>query len=141
MLGISAFAFTALVGNVPTAFAQTAGSAGGFVPCGNTAGNPCNISHLVRGFIVIINYLITMAGFVAVAAIVYSGFLMVWSQGEEGLKEAKGRFTGAIIGLVLVGAAFVLINSLLSGSISIGVCEGEKILTNPSAYINGAGCK
>ncbi len=81
-----------------------------------------------------------MAGFVAVAAIVYAGLLMVWSRGEDGLREAKGRFTGAVIGLVLVAAAFVIINALLAGSLSIGVCNGEKILTDPKAYINGSGC-
>lgn len=140
VLGVAAFAVTAIFADAPTVFAQTEGSAGGFVPCGNTADNPCTIHHLVRGFIVIINYLITMAGFVAVAAIVYAGFLMVSSQGEGMLKEAKGRFSGAIIGLVLVALAFVLVNALLSGSFSLGICNGSKILTSPSEYINGTGC-
>ncbi len=115
----------------------TAGDNGGFVPCGNTADNPCQIGHLFSAFVVIINYLIAMAGFVAVAAIVYAGFMMVYSQGQDQLKEAKGRFTGAIIGLVLVAAAFVIVNSLFSGSLSIGVFDGANILANPLDYING----
>ncbi len=119
-------------------YAQTQnGQDGGFVPCGNTANNPCNVSHLFKAFIVLINYLITMAGFVAVAAIVYAGLLMVSSQGEDRLVQAKKRLSGAIIGLVIVAIAFVLINALFAGSLQIGVQNGGQILTNPKAYING----
>lgn len=130
-----------MLGAVPSAYAQTNGNAGGFVPCGNSVSDPCTIGDLFRGFIVIVNYLIVMAGFVAVLAIVYAGFLMVWSRGDDGggLKEAKGRMSGAVIGLVLVAAAFILINALFAGSFSIGVCNGELILTDPEAYINQAG--
>jgi len=118
------------------------GDNGGFVPCGNTPSDPCNISHLFRGFIVIVNYLVAMAGFVAVFAMVYSGFRMVMSQGDDGggLKDAKGRLAGAVIGLLIVMAAFVLINTLFTGSLSVGVCEGEKILSDPVEYIQGSGC-
>lgn len=122
-------------GFAPLAFAQSEG----FVPCGNTAGDPCTVGHLFRAFVLIINYLIVMAGFVAVLAIVYAGLLMVWSRGDDGsgLKEAKGRLSGAVIGLVIVAAAYVLINALFAGSLSVGVCNGETILTDPRAYING----
>lgn len=127
----------------PAVFAQTTqviddttnGDKGGFVLCGNKADNPCQIGHLFAAFIVIINYLIAMAGFLAVLAIVYAGFMMVYSQGQEQLKAAKGRFSGAIIGLVLVAAAFVLINALFHGSLSIGVKYGADILTSPLEYI------
>ncbi len=122
-------------------FAQTEpqnGDAGGFVICGNEADNPCKIGDLFTTFIIIINYLIAMAGFVAVLAIVYAGFMMIYSQGQEQLKEAKGRLAGAVIGLVLVAGAFVLINSLFSGRFSIGVCDGSSILTSPLEYIQKA---
>lgn len=117
--------------------AQSGGDAGGFVECGNTADKPCQVGDLFKTFIVIINYLISMAGFVAVLAIVYAGFMMVYSQGQEQLKAAKGRFAGAVTGLVLVAAAFILINALFSGSFSVGVKQGASILANPLEYING----
>lgn len=123
-------------GNVQPTDKPTNGDKGGFVPCGNTADNPCQIGHLFSAFIVIINYLIVMAGFVAVLAIVFAGFMMIYSQGQEKLKEAKGRLSGAIIGLVLVAAAFILINALFAGSLSIGVKDGSKILSDPLEYIN-----
>jgi hypothetical protein len=128
--------------DAPTVLAQsqptdkpTEGDKGGFVPCGNTADNPCQIGHLFSAFVVIINYLIAMAGFVAVLAIVYAGFMMIYSQGQDQLKAAKGRFSGAIIGLVLVAIAFVLVNALFTGSLSIGVKDGASILSNPVEYI------
>lgn len=107
----------------------------GFVICGNTVNDPCNISHLFRAFIIIINYLITMAGLVAILFIVIAGVQMTMSRGEEGLRAAKGRMAGAVFGLVLVAIAFVLINSLLAGSLSLGIKEGGLILSNPKAYI------
>lgn len=126
--------------SAPQAFAANAtapinGSKGGFVICGNTADHPCQIGDLFAVFVIIINYLITMAGFVAVLAIVFAGFMMIYSQGQEQLTAAKKRFSGAIIGLVLVAAAFILINSLFAGTFSIGVCNGNSILTSPLNYI------
>lgn len=115
------------------------GDAGGFVPCGNEATNPCQIGHLFSAFVVIINYLIAMAGFIAVIAIVYAGFMMVYSQGQEQLKEAKGRISGAVIGLVLVAAAFIIINAIFAGSLSIGVKSGGSILSSPLDYIQNGG--
>jgi hypothetical protein len=134
IVGVVAIIFS----QAPEVLAQTNGDAGGFVPCGNTADNPCQVGHLFSAFIVIINYLITMAGFIAVLAIVYAGFLMIYSQGQEQLKEAKGRFSGAVIGLVLVAAAFILINALFTGSLSVGVKDGANILSNPLDYIKGS---
>lgn len=112
---------------------------GGFVPCGNSVDDPCNISHLFRAFIAIINYLIGMAGFVAVLFIVYSGVRMVASQGNEGsLKEARGYLSGAVIGLVLVAIAFIAINTILaSGSLGLGLKNGAQIFTDPRSYIQG----
>jgi hypothetical protein len=144
-LGLLIFAFSLglpMAAGLPaTAHAQTAGQSGGFVPCGNKVGEPCTVGHLFKGFVVIVNYLIVMAGFVAVLAIVYAGFMMVYSQGDDGggLKEAKGRLSGAVIGLIIVAAAYILINALFAGSFSIGVCDGGTILTDPKAYIQGTG--
>lgn len=136
ILTVSVLVFT----QFSTALAQTSttpteGDAGGFVICGNKATEPCQIGHLFAVFVIIINYLIAMAGFIAVLAIVYAGFLMVISQGQEQLKEAKGRLVGAVVGLVFVAAAFILINSIFSGTFSIGVCNGNSILTSPLDYI------
>lgn len=108
----------------------------GFVICGNTVDTPCNVAHLFRAFIIIINYLITMAGFVAVLFIVIAGVQMTASQGQEGHKQAIQKLSGAIIGLVLVALAFVLVNSLVAGSLNLGIKQGALILSSPKEYIN-----
>lgn len=109
----------------------------GFVFCGNTVKTPCNITHLFKTTVVIINYLISTAGLVAIFFIVIAGVQMVVSQGEGQLKSAKDKLSGAIIGLILVALAFVLVNSVFTGSLNIGVRCGSMVLTNPRAYING----
>lgn len=114
----------------------------GFVPCGNTKEDPCTIAHLFAGFVVIINYLIASTGFIAIAMIIYAGLMMILARGNETqLKSAKGRLTGAITGVVLVSAAYVLINSVIAGSLGLGVKDGAMILTDPKGYIQRASVK
>ncbi len=119
----------------PTQTIDDSGNSG-FVICGNKADEPCNISHLFRAFIIIINYLITMAGLVAILVMVIAGVQITTSQGEERLRQAKQRMSGAVIGLILVAIAFVGINSILAGSLNIGIKNGALILSNPKEYIN-----
>ncbi|QQS22855.1 hypothetical protein IPM19_04500 [bacterium] len=112
----------------------------GFVICGNTVDTPCNVTHLFRAMVIIINYLITMAGLVAVLFIIISGVQIIISQFNGGdqskLTAAKRKLGGAVGGLVLVAIAFVLVNSLLAGSLNIGIRNGGLILSNPREYIN-----
>ncbi|HMQ01935.1 MAG TPA: pilin [Candidatus Doudnabacteria bacterium] len=108
----------------------------GFVFCGDSVDNPCKISHLFISLVIIINYLMTMVGIVAILFIVIAGVQMTTSRGEEGLVAAKKRLTGALIGLVLVVLAFVIVNTLFAGSLSLGIRNGGLILTNPKEYIN-----
>ncbi len=108
----------------------------GFVICGNDVNNPCNVSHLFKITIMIINYMIGMAGFLAVAFIVYAGILMTTSQGQGQLTDAKQRLTGAVIGLAIVATAFVLVNAAFTGSLNLGVKNGALIFTDPKQYIN-----
>ncbi len=133
-------------GNLNTSTGETVDESGasGFVICGNTVDTPCNITHLFRTLIIIINYLISMAGLIAVLFIIINGVRMVASQGtlpakesdQSELTKAKKGLTGAVIGLVLVAVAFVLVNSLLAGSLNIGIRNGALILSNPKEYIN-----
>lgn len=107
----------------------------GFVICGNEVDNPCRIDHLFIALVMIINYLISVAGLVALLFIVIAGVQMTASRGEGMLTTAKKRLTGAVIGLVLVALAFVLVNSLFAGSFALGIRDGGLILTNPKAYL------
>jgi hypothetical protein len=69
---------------------------------------------------------------------VSGGLSMVVSAGNPtGYGSAKKTLTGAIFGLVLVFVAFVLVNTLLAGSLSLGIKNGTSIFTSPSGYIQG----
>lgn len=117
---------------------NTDSSSGGFVICGDQVDNPCKIDHLFIALVMIINYLIAMAGLVALLFIVIAGVQMTISRGETGLIQSKKKLGGAIFGLVLVALAFVLVNSLFSGSFALGIKDAGLILTNPKAYIQSS---
>lgn len=123
----------------PEVLAQdTSVNGGGFVPCGNKAGEPCNVSHLFRTVELIINYLISVVGLVALLVLVIAGVRMIISRGESQYTQAKKQLQYALLGLGLVLLAFVIVNTILAGSFNIGIRDGAKMLTNPSEYIRNA---
>jgi hypothetical protein len=120
--------------------------AAGLVDCGNaelkegetTLSDACTVGDLFKTVVVITNFLIAFAGLVATLMIVKGGLSMVVSAGNPtGYGSAKKTLTGAIFGLVLVFVAFVLVNTLLAGSLSLGIKNGTSIFTSPSGYIQG----
>ncbi len=66
----------------------------------------------------ILNYVVKIAGIIAIGAFMYSGFLFVKSRGNpEGIKTAKTTFMNTCIGVaVLLGAQ--LIANIIQGTIS-----------------------
>ena len=69
----------------------------------------CQASDLFRQIARIINFLIGFIGLFVIVRLVMSGFQMVLSQGsEEALGSAKKGMTNAIIGLVIVFAAYLI---------------------------------
>ena len=83
----------------------------GLVPCNGVDCNTCDIILLVNG---LISFLVTMLSIIAVIVMVYTGFLMVTSGGDETKwTAAKGYFTNVVIGIVLVLAAWLIVDTLL----------------------------
>ncbi len=75
----------------------------------------CGIQDLIDNIFVIVNFLLGIASFVAIAYIVYGGVRMLSALGnEEQIKAAKSTITNAIVGLVIVLLAFVIITSVTS---------------------------
>ncbi len=73
----------------------------------------CQASDLFKQIARIINFLVGFIGLFVIIRLVISGFQMVMSQGsEEALKGAKNGMTNAIIGLVIVFAAYLIVNVL-----------------------------
>lgn len=84
---------------------------GGLVGCVND----CTLKQLVDVVIRVINYLLSLAGFVAMIFIVWSGWGMVNSGGnEEKITAAKASFSNAIIGFFLILAAYVLLDAIIN---------------------------
>jgi hypothetical protein len=89
-------------------------AAGGLVRCGNPGMTACTIPDLFRVIINIINYLLGLAGFVAMIFIVWSGWNMVSAAGnEEKITHAKESLSNSIIGLFLVLIMYVLLNGII----------------------------
>lgn len=59
------------------------------------------------------NYIIPIAGMIAVAAIVYAGVLYIVSQGEpEKVSKAKRALTYAVVGVILFILAYAIVKYL-----------------------------
>jgi|SRR5690348_11847158 hypothetical protein len=63
----------------------------------------------------IVNWLLSLVGIVAVIFIVYGGLLYITSQGDEKKAEAGKRVViFAVIGLIIIGISAVVVNFVLS---------------------------
>ncbi len=129
----------------------------GLVPCGNgsysyDATQPgaqppantgateqqCTVDDLFRIVVIVANFLIGFAGLVAVFMIVRGGFNLITSAGNtSAYAAAKKTVTYAIGGFVLTFLAFLLVNSLLSAQLGIGIKGGGNIFTNTIKFIQG----
>lgn len=105
-LGAAAFVF--LVGD---AAAQTA-----ITPVDNPVSDLTGGEGSLRALVLtLINFFLTFLGLLAVAIIIYGGFLYVSSAGNtEKTDQAKKIITYAAIGIVVILISFALVNTLLT---------------------------
>ncbi len=77
----------------------------------------CGFEHLIKLAINIYDWLLYFAAFVALLMIVWSGVRMLWfsyfENSEAELGDAKKTFTRAITGLVIIVAAYLIVNTLV----------------------------
>ena len=65
----------------------------------------------------VLNFALTFLGLIAVAFIVYAGFLYVTSGGDEGnMEKAKKIILYAVIGILVILAAFALVNTVIQNA-------------------------
>ena len=77
--------------------------------------NSCQLIDVFKEAAKLTNYLIGMAGVVAVILMIIAGFkLVVMSNNETEMAEAQKSLTNAIIGFCIILLAFVIINTLFS---------------------------
>lgn len=92
------------------------------VNCGGTSNhsNACTIGDLIDTVVAIINLLLSWAWLVSMLFIIWGGWQMVSSGGnDEQIAAGKTIFSQALIGFFLIMVSYVLINfvvSILSGS-------------------------
>jgi len=94
----------------------------GLVPCGQSVDDPCKLCDLFVLINNIFTYFFTgILPVVATGLIVWGGFVLVTAgENEKKYTEAKNIITAVVIGLVIIFASWIFLNTFLS---SIGVAE------------------
>lgn len=96
----------------------------GLVPCGNETEYDCDLDDAIKLANNVISFLIKMLGVIAVIGLVYAGFKLVTSAGDEGAwREAKSLFTNIVIGIIIILAAFLIVDTILKGLTGKGLEE------------------
>ena len=93
--------------------------AAGLIPCGGNGQPPCQACHFVQlGQNILTWFIKTMAAVIALV-FAWGGLKMVMSGGStEGVSEAKGMMTNAVIGFIILLASWLIINTVLHVVIS-----------------------
>ena len=85
----------------------------GLIPCGY-GDNPCDTSDVANFVNGLISFLIQMLGIIAAIVMVYAGFRLVTSGGNEGeATKAKELFTNVVIGIVIILAAWFVLDTIM----------------------------
>jgi hypothetical protein len=119
-------------------------SAAGLVPCGNNNQSPCTVLDIFTLVAQVTNWLIAAAGVYAVFRIIYAGFWLTISIGnEESITKWKKGIQDAILGFVLVMVAYVFVNTAVNFVLVSGISGCQLQLQQPLTYlkINPNNCK
>jgi hypothetical protein len=88
--------------------------AGPLVPCGIGDQNPCKPCHFFEGFANLTKFIVfCLTPPAAVLMILISAFFLVFGGNESARTAGKKIFTNTIIGLVIVYASWVIINTII----------------------------
>lgn len=117
-------------------------ASGGLVPCGkSTDANPCTFLDIFTLIATVTNWLIALAGVYAIWAIIYNAFWLVITTGnEEGITKRKQGIMNAVVGLVIVLAAFMFVNTAVNILLLHNVSGCKVDFTNPKSYLTIASC-
>lgn len=104
----------------------------------NQVGQKSEVSGLARANIYdvvarLINIIISLLGTVLLGYLLFAGYLWMTAQGDDKqVQRAKDMIKNAIIGLVIVAAAFAITNFVL-GRLSCVIGTGESCLSSTTA--------
>lgn len=144
-LNSSVFAKTpkSAAGSASADSSSSSGSGGASGICPPGSKNPgaaniaaCNIDpahkgdDLINDTNKIINVVIGVLGVVAVAVVIYGGFLFLTAQGDPGkIKKGKDSITWGIIGLIIALLSWSIINFVLSSTMSAPAAQNSTTTT------------
>jgi len=125
--------------------APTVVYARGLVPCGGYEANgtreePCDVEDIFVLIARVTNFLIAMAGVVAVYYIIGGGFWLIVSTGnEEAITQRKNQISNAVIGFVLVMMAYMFVNTVVNYMLTRSLVTEKNAacrfdLTSPLTY-------
>ena len=114
---------------IPLAFVSAGGTncpTGGFVPCG-TDGCPCEFCDLfvmINGIIKFVMF--TAVPIVATLMLIIGGAMFLFAGAKPDiLSKSTGIITAVVIGLVVIFAAWVIVNTVMT---KIGIIESSSFL-------------
>lgn len=126
-----------LIGAIAPIFANAqedvqVGPKGGLVPCGRAQDDPdtdnidetvsCHLCHLFMMFERIIDFVLAyIVPSITALMILFGGFLFMFAGASaEQLSKAKSIFTTVIIGIVLIYASYIIVNTFMT---AVGVAD------------------
>lgn len=102
------FGFTFVIFSIPL-FSLAAG----LVPCGGPAENPCTACDLLVLAENILHFMVKAAFAIIVISAIIAGFQMIFSGGnEKNFQTALKALNNAILGLIIIFAAYLIINTV-----------------------------
>ncbi len=123
LTGVSTFASGLYWGVLPTFAAST------LCPEGDTFSKLCNTPSVENIIGTVINVLLFVAFVAALGYLIFGGIRWIMSGGDkEGTAKAKGTVTAALIGLVIVLAAWILL-SVVTTFFGLGPLNQMKLPT------------
>lgn len=91
---------------------------GGFITCDGTDCSACNFVELLN---LLIQWLLGIVFVVFAVIMTVAGFGLVTSGGNQSaLDAAKSKFTNAVIGIIIILAAWIIVDTLLRGTLAGG---------------------
>ncbi len=119
-------------------FVPTFAFGAGLVPCGGEDEEPCQTCHVVQLVNGVVEWLVLILGTIAAIIIVYAGFKLVMSGGNQhAMQDAKELINNMLIGFGIVLAGWLLIDTgmkllLMDGETPLGVWNQVSCTTQPT---------
>ncbi|MFM2339723.1 MAG: hypothetical protein RLZZ360_359 [Candidatus Parcubacteria bacterium] len=122
-LFLSIFSFVCLVPMMVPSVAVAQISLAEYAGCSGTDCSACNLVDLANG---LIKWLIGFLFLIFAVILTYAGVGLVTSGGNHhALDEAKNRFVNALIGLMIVLAAWLIVDTIMRGLVGQSGAEGQ----------------